>query len=45
MKFYLAIIYIRRLKKGGFLGEPEKEKPLGTMGDFTKIFGTEVRKE
>jgi len=44
MRLYLAIVYIRRLKKAGYFGE-EKQKSFGTVSDFTRLFGTEVRDE
>jgi hypothetical protein len=42
MRLYLAIVYIRRLKKAGYFGE-EKEKKYGTTGDFVRLFGSEVK--
>jgi len=44
MKLYLAVIYMRRLKKGGFFGK-EKKESFGSLGEFTKFFGTEVKEE
>jgi len=32
------------LEKSGFFGE-KKEEPVGTIQDFTKIFGSDVRPE
>lgn len=39
----MAIVYIRRLEKGGFLGETKKKEVTGSFGDFTRIFGPEVK--
>lgn len=39
----MAVIYLRRLKKGGYFGEAKEEnKNFGTTQDFTKLFGNEV---
>lgn len=44
MKVYMVVVYYRRLEKSGFFGEKKKED-VGTIQDFTKIFGTEMRPE
>lgn len=37
----MAMIYMRRLQKGGYLGEAKKEKTYGTPQDFVKVFGSQ----
>jgi hypothetical protein len=44
LKLYMAIIYIRRLEKAGYFGE-KKKKQFGTVSEFTRLFGTEVKDE
>jgi len=42
MKLYMAIIYIRRMKKAGYFGESkagDSNDNKGTGQDFMKLFG------
>ena len=40
MKLYMAIVYVRRLKKGGFLGgKGSTGAKEGTSQDFVTVFG------
>lgn len=42
MKLYMAIIYIRRMRKAGYFGDSQESNSndkKGTGSDFMKLFG------